>query len=601
MREFTTPGALTLASDDNVVAALFERAGRQAQAPAFARRQGTTFIPITLGAFAEQVRSIAAGFIGLGIEPGSAICLFSRTRYEFTVVDYAILAAGCLTVPIYETDSPEQVRWAASNSGAVAIVVETAELEKAVAAVADQLPALKHVFVIEASGLAELAAHGSGISPAEADARWQQLGHDQLASIVYTSGTTGLPKGCMLTHGNFIYEVRAIMAVEGELLTPDSATLMFLPLAHVLARVVQFACVTAGVQLGYATDIKHLTEELRMFPPTWIFSVPRVFEKVFAGARAQAGGGMKVKIFDRAAAVAIAMSEQRQAGRTSWLTKGEFALYDRLVYRRLREAMGGRVRWAISGGAPLRLRLGHFYDGLGLRVLEGYGLTETTAAATCNTPSHLRVGTVGRPLPGVSVRIADDGEVLLRGPVVFTGYFQNPQATGDALEPDGWFHTGDLGALDANGFLSITGRKKDLIITAGGKNVQPAELEEALQANPLVAQAIVIGDGKPFIAALVTLDREELPGLAKQLGHPVLPADQLVTSMATDPQVHASIQKTVDTANELVSRAESIREFRILSEELSVDGGELTATLKVKRAVVMTKFAGVVSSIYGDG
>lgn len=599
--EFTGPGAVEVAADDNVVAALFEREQREPKAKAFAVRHGDHYVDVELADFCAEVRALAAGIVGLGIEPGSAICIFSRTRYEFTVADYAVLAAGCITVPIYETDSSEQIVWAASNSHAVAIVIESPALKVEFDEAAPSLPDVRHVFVIDDQGFDTLKGAGQDVDPAAVEARWQAIGHDQVATIVYTSGTTGLPKGCAITHGNVMSETRNLAAAAPALFQPGNSTLAFLPLAHVLARVVQWCCVTNGVQMGYATSIKQLNEELRLFPPTMVVAVPRVFEKIFAGARAQAGGGLKAKLFDQAAAVSEAASRQREAGKVSFLTSVQFKAFDKLVYAKVRAALGGRLRWAISGGAPLGARLGHFFNGLGLEVLEGYGLTETTAGATGNVPDHMRIGTVGRPVPGVSVRIAEDGEVLLRGPVVFQGYWRNDVATKEAFEPDGWFHTGDLGSLDDGGYLTITGRKKDLIITAGGKNVQPAELEDRLQTNSIVGQVMVIGDAKPFIAALVTLDPDELRVWAAEHDKPAdLPAAQLVAELAADPDVKAFIQKTVDEANAQVSRAEGIREFRILPEELSVDGGELTPTLKVKRKVVMEKYAAQVASIYGS-
>jgi long-chain acyl-CoA synthetase len=599
MREYTAPETVTIADDFNVVSALFEREAREPDAKAFAIRDGDHFVDVTLGSFCDEVRVMAAGLVGLGIEPGSAICLFSHTRYEFTILDYAILAAGCVTVPIYESDSADQVKWVATNSGAVAIVVENTTLERNVDAVAADLPAVRHTLLIDGGGLDALRAAAKDVDPSEVEKRWKAITHDQLASIVYTSGTTGLPKGCVLTHGNFASEVGGVAVLMKALLNEQATTLMFLPLAHVLARVVQFACVTQGVQLGYS-GIATLTEELKLFPPTFLFAVPRVFEKVFNGARAQAGGGLKAKIFDRAADVSIAFSTQEQAGKVSAFTKVQHRLFDKLVYAKLRAAMGGKVRYAISGGAPLGVRLGNFFNGLGLQVLEGYGLTETTAAATVNTPDHLKIGTVGRPVPGTTIRIADDGEVLVQGGIVFGGYYANTEASADALQSD-WFRTGDIGELDADGFLTITGRKKDLIITAGGKNVQPAELEDRLQANPLVGMAMVVGDNKPFIAALVALDPDELRAWAKEHGKAVPEAPAaLVSALATDPEIRASVQKTVDEANRQVSRAESVREFRILSTELTVESGELTPSLKVKRKVVQDKFADVIASIYGS-
>lgn len=598
MREFTGPGAVKIADDDNVVAALFERAGREPHAEAFAVREGNTFRPITLEDFVADVRGLAAGLLGLGLDPGTRVCLFSKTRYEFTLLDYAILAAGCVTVPIYESDSADQVKWVAGNSGAAVIFIEDAALKKQFDSVAAELPECKHVFVIQNGDLDELRAHGQAVEPGDLDRRAGSITHDHLATLVYTSGTTGQPKGCMLTHGNLIFEVRQLGSIGRELFQERGTTLMFLPLAHILARVVQFGCVLLGVQVGYATGIGNLTEELPMFAPTWVFSVPRVFEKIYNGAEKKAGGGIKGKLFHQAVHAAVRSSRQREAGKVSALTKAQYAVYDKLVLSKIRAATGGKLRWAISGGAPLGERLGHFFNGLGMTVLEGYGLTETTAGATVNVPDFLRIGTVGRPIPGVAIRIEEDGEVLIKGGVVFKGYWANDDATAATMR-DGWLATGDLGSLDDAGFLRITGRKKDLIITAGGKNVQPAELEDAVQSNPLVSQCVVVGDARPFIAALVTLDPDELPGWAGRQGKPVLPADELMAALAEDPDLRAAIQPSIDEANQHVSRAESIREFRVLPRELTIEGGELTPTLKVKRNVVLKEFAGVIDGIYG--
>ena len=554
---------MKVAPDDNVVRALLARADREPGADAFAVRVGSAFEPIALGDFVADVRAAAAGFLGLGLEPGTRVCVFSRTRYEFTVLDFAILAAGCVMVPIYESDSADQVRWVVGNSQAAAILIEDAALRNQFDAVAADVPDCKHVFVIESGGIDELRARGQSVTSDDLDRRIGAIAHEHLATLVYTSGTTGQPKGCMLTHGNLIFEVRQVASVGAELFKDGGSTLMFLPLAHVLARVVQFTCVLLGVQIGYATGIGNLTEELPMFAPTWIFSVPRVFEKIYNGAQKAAGGGVKGRIFHEAARVAVQSSREREAGKSSIVTKVLHTGFDQLVYSKVRAATGGKLRWAISGGAPLGERLGHFFNGLGVTVLEGYGLTETTAAATVNTPDHLKIGTVGRPLPGVTLRIAEDDEVLIKGGVVFKGYWRNDEATA-AASIDGWLATGDLGSLDEEGFLRITGRKKDLIITAGGKNVQPAELEDAVQASPLVSQCVVVGDGRPFIGALVTLDPEELAGWAQRQGRPWLPAEQLIEQLAGDPTLRAAIQPSIDDANKLVSRAESIREFRVL-------------------------------------
>ncbi len=602
MQEYTTPGAVTVDPEDNVVAALFARAETEGGMPALAIRQGDSFQPISTAEAVASIRRLAAGLIALGIAPGSRIAIFSPSRIEFTLLDYAIWAAGCATVTIYESSSAEQVEWILGNSDSVALICSDESLRKTFESVAPNLPACEHVFVIDAGALEDLEELGSRITDDEVDARVRDITHDSLATLVYTSGTTGLPKGCELTHGNLVWEVRQVLVILDELFRPGDSTLMFLPLAHVLARLVQFASLTRGVTIGYSTGIKNLVEEMGLFSPTFVVSVPRVFEKVFNTARAQAeaGGGIKTRIFDRAVEVAIRYSRLRQSGEVSLPLRLQHLLFDRLVYGKLRAVFGGRLRFAISGGAPLGDRLGHFFDGVGVLVLEGYGLTETSAAATLNHPEAVRIGSVGQPIPGVGARIAEDGEILLRGGHVFRGYWKNAEATAEALEPDGWFHTGDLGDIDVDGFVTITGRKKDLIVTAAGKNVAPAVLEDRIRAHPLVSQAVVIGDGQPFIAALVTLDPEELPIWAEHHGRRVGPGDDLTAELIDDPDLRAEIQRAIDDANQAVSRAESVREFRILPRDLTAESGELTPTLKVKRQVVLERRADIIQDIFGS-
>jgi long-chain acyl-CoA synthetase len=599
MKEFIAPGEIEIAPTDNPLSAMLAREAEHPNAVAMAYRSGERFIEITIHEFADQVRKLAKGFIGMGIEPGSMIAIYCKTRREFTYLDYAIWAAGCVTVPIYESSAPQQVEWIVGNSGAAALICENAELKDRFDEVSGSLPDCKHVFVIDQNGMSDIKEHGTEVSDADLKARHSSIAHEDMATLVYTSGTTGRPKGCVITHGNFIWDVRQVVSTMPDLFLAGSSTLMFLPLAHILARVVQVGCVTEGVVLGYSTGIKNLVEELAMFPPTWVFAVPRVFEKVFNSAQAKATSRVQAAIFKRAADTAVEYSKQSRSGDVSKLTAVEHGLYDKLVYGKIRAAMGGNLKFSISGGAPLGDRLGHFFDGIGITILEGYGLTETTAAATLNTPDEMKIGTVGKAIPGSAVAIdPDDGEVLLKGRHIFDGYWKNDEASAEVLGDDGWFHTGDIGELDSEGYLRITGRKKDLIVTAGGKNVAPAILEDRLRAHRLVGRAVVIGDKQPFIAALITIDGEELPKWAhEQDKHTSDPAD-LLSELVDDPDLIASIQEAVNDANRVVSRAESIRTFRILPRQFSIETGELTPTLKVRRIIVLESYSRFVEEIY---
>ena len=594
MQTFTTPGEVTVDPSDNPVTALLARAEADPDYPALSYRDGDQFVDISTQEMADTVLELAAGIVALGIEPGSRISLFCSTRVEFTLLDYAIWTAGCATVTIYETSSAEQVQWIVGNSDSVALLCENEAMRKMYEGIADDLPACEQVLVIEDGALDHLKSLATDDSRAEVQRRIGDISHDDLATLVYTSGTTGRPKGCIITHSNFIWTIRSAESDLKDLFSPPERQLMFLPLAHIFARLAQAVCVSGGVTIGYSTGIPQLTEELSMFKPTWVFSVPRVFEKIYNGARQKAQADGRGAIFDRAANVAVDYSTGLQNGGPGLATRIQHALFDRLVYGKLRAVFGGQMTYAISGGAPLGSRLGHFFRGVGLVPLEGYGLTETTAAFSANTPHAIRIGSVGRPLPGSSVKIAEDGEILCKGGNVFSGYWKNDAATAEALEPDGWFHSGDLGEIDENGFISITGRKKEIIVTAAGKNVAPAVLEDRLRAAPLISQVMVIGDAQPFIAALVTLDEEALPAWAESNGKESESAEDL----AADPDLLAVVQSDIDEANKAVSRAESIRAFRILPDDLTVEGGELTPTLKVKRQIVEKKYEGVISDIY---
>jgi long-chain acyl-CoA synthetase len=524
----------------------------------------------------------------------------SRTRYEWTLIDYAVWAAGAVTVPIYETSSAEQVSWILADSGAVACFVETDAHRAVVTEVRAALPALEHLWQIDPSGeragaVDELVADGAAVPADEVAQRRQAVGADDLATIIYTSGTTGRPKGCVLTHRNMLSDITNAIPNLHSMFHEGASTLLFLPLAHSFARLIQIGVVQARAKMGHTADVKNLVADLQSFQPTFVLSVPRVFEKVYNTARQRAEADGKGTIFARAERAAIAYSRALDTGGPGMLLRAEHALFDKLVYGKLRAALGGRCQVAISGGAPLGERLAHFYRGIGITVYEGYGLTETAPASAANGDAGARIGTVGRPLPGVTVRIADDGEILIAGDHVFKGYWNNEAATAEALDADGWFHSGDIGELDDDGFLRITGRKKELIVTAGGKNVAPAVLEDRIRSHPLVSHCMVVGDRQPFIAALVTIDEEALPAWRKEHDKP---EDADVVALRDDQDLRAAIQSAVDEANKAVSKAEAVKVFRILPRDFAEATGELTPSLKVKRNVVMKEYADEIAAIY---
>ena len=561
---------------------------------AFSKPSSGTWVDVTNAEFLADVRALAKGLMATGVGLGERVAIMSKTRYEWTLTDFAVWTAGAVPVPIYETSSAEQISWIVSDAGCAALILETPTHAATLAEVRGDLTDLRDVWQIEAGGLEELMAAGGEITDEELEARRSQISRADTATVIYTSGTTGRPKGCQLTHDNFmaltentVERISVVVAAEG------ASTLLFLPLAHVFARFIQVLCVQAGARMGHTADIKNLLADFATFSPTFILSVPRVFEKIYNSAEQKAASEGKGKIFQTAAATAIAWSTALDDGKPGALLKAKHAVFDKLVYSKLRAAMGGKVAYAVSGGAPLGTRLGHFYRGIGLTVLEGYGLTETTAPATVNTPDLIKIGTVGPPLPGVSIQIADDGEILIKGNNVFSAYLNNETATNEVIV-DGWFHTGDIGELDHEGFLKITGRKKEMLVTAGGKNVAPAVLEDRLRAHPLVSQCIVVGDQKPFIGALITLDPEMLPSWARNNGLPGLSMDDA----RTNEVVHAELQKAVDDANKAVSKAESIRKFAVLPGDFTEDNGYLTPSLKLKRNVVMKDYASEVEALY---
>lgn len=594
LREYAVPALVATDPDKNLTDLVVDNAAQAPHAVLFSRPVGGRWQDVTAREFLAEVTALAKGLAAAGIQAGDRVGLMSKTRYEWTLTDFAIWFCGAVTVPIYETSSAEQVQWILSDSGAVAVVVETAAHAATVAEVRDSLTSLREVWTIEAGALEEVSLAGGDIADDEITARRATLKGSSIATIIYTSGTTGRPKGCELTHSNFIdLTANAAEKLADIVRVPGASTLLFLPLAHVFARFIQVLCVTCRARMGHTADVKNLLEDLAVFRPTFVLSVPRVFEKIYNSSEAKAEAGGKGRIFKQAALTAIAYSEALDGAGPSLLLRLRHAILDRLVYSKLRAALGGQVTYAVSGGAPLGARLGHFFRGIGVTILEGWGLTETTAPATVNTPERVKIGTVGRPLPGVAIRVADDGELLVKGVNVLLGYYNNPPATAEALE-DGWFHTGDIGEIDDEGFVKITGRKKEIIVTAGGKNVVPSLLEDRLRAHPLVSQTIVVGDQRPYVAALVTLDVEMLPTWLSNQGKE--PMD--VSSAAKDPAVRAEIQAAVDSANKAVSKAEAIRRFEVLDVDFTEAGGHLTPKLSLKRQVVMKEFAQEVDSLY---
>jgi long-chain acyl-CoA synthetase len=597
VREFSTPLTTEIPTTGNLTDDVVTNAREAAATVQFSRRPDgpdSAWEDVTTAEFLAEVTGVAKGLIAAGIEIGDRVALISKTRYEWTLFDYAIWFAGAVTVPIYETSSAEQVQWILGDSGARAVVAETTDHLARVREIRGDLDDLNHVWSITDNAVDTLTRLGGDISDEELERRRTTATPLDIATLIYTSGTTGRPKGCMLTHGNFMFELGVAVDELDRLFADQKAsTLLFLPLAHVFARIIQVGCIKSRTRLGHSADIKQLLPDLGQFKPTFILAVPRVFEKVFNTASQRATADGRGKIFDAAAETAIAYSRGIERGKIPMGVRAKHAVFDRLVYGKLRTALGGECQYAVSGGAPLGERLGHFYRGIGLVVLEGYGLTETTAALSANLPDATKIGTVGRPLPGTAVRVADDGELLFRGGQVMAGYWRNDAATAEVMESDGWFHTGDLGEVDDEGFVRITGRKKEILVTAGGKNVAPAVLEDRLRGHLLVDQCIVVGDGQPFIAALVTLDRDSLPAWAEQHGKS---AD--IGDLVDDPDLRAEIESAVEDANKAVSKAESIRKFTILPDEWTEEGGQLTPSLKLKRNVVMRECKDEVAALY---
>ncbi|MEV0993689.1 AMP-dependent synthetase/ligase [Nonomuraea sp. NPDC050202] len=579
MREYSVPVLVDVPASAGLADTVFRRAEQEPGAVVMRRKVGAGWPVVTAAEFRDQVVEVAKGLIAAGVEHGDRVALMSRTRYEWTLVDYAIWAVGGVTVPIYETSSVEQVRWILHDSEVKAAFVELDGHEEAVREAAPELKSLWRV-----DGTLETGE----VTAADVDERRKRVTSADLATVVYTSGTTGRPKGCRITHDNLLFTALNVLRgpLEPLFARKDPAALLFLPLAHIFARMIQVVLIEAGAVMAHTPNMKNVAPDLQDFQPTFLLGVPRVFEKVYNGAEQKAISGGKGKIFARAVDVAVAWSKAESSGGAPLGLRLQRAVFDKLVYSKLRAATGGRLSAAVCGGSALGDRLGHFFRGVGIEVFEGYGLTETSAPVSVNMPGANKIGTVGKPLPGVTLRIDGDGEILAKGRNVFPGYWKNDSATGDVIDADGWFHTGDIGELDADGYLRITGRKKEILVTAAGKNVAPGPLEDALRAHPLISQAMIVGDGRPFVAALITLDPEAVPAGAK------------VAELRADPKVQAEIQGAVDRANLSVSKAEQIKKFTILDVDITEESGHLTPTLKVKRSLVMRDFAKDIDELY---
>jgi len=597
LREYSIPALAEIPASANAADVVPRRAAEQPSAVMLRRKTADgTWSDVTAARFNEEVRGLAKGFIAAGVEAGDRIAIMSHTRYEWTLIDYALWTAGAVVVPIYETSSAEQAEWILANSEARAVIAETDQFAAMISDARDRLPALEHRWLLD-TDLPALTAGGADVASDALDSRAASRGAGDIATIIYTSGTTGRPKGCELTHENLLAAVRnAFLGPLASIHADGTAsTLLFLPLAHVFARVIEVGTIEAGIVLGHCQDMNDLLPDLSSFQPTFVLAVPRVFEKVYNGAEAKATAEGKGKIFARAASAAVAYSESLDASGPGLRLRAEHALFDRLVYGKLRAALGGHAEWAISGGAALAPRLGHFFRGIGVSVLEGYGLTETTAPVSVNRPDRQKIGSVGQPLPGVAVVIGDDGEILVRGKSIFPAYWHDEAATKDAFTADGYYATGDIGELDDEGFLTITGRKKEMIVTAGGKNVAPAVLEDRIRMHAIISQCMVVGDGRPFVGVLVTIDPEAFGPWKARHGKP---ADATVADLRDDPDLNAEVQAAVDDANKAVSRAESIRKFRILDGDFTQEQGHLSAKLGIKRAVLAKEFAAEIEAMY---
>ncbi|WP_150463116.1 AMP-dependent synthetase/ligase [Nesterenkonia ebinurensis] len=600
MKEYAIPAAVEVEQDLNITD-LLERQVAENPGNALFGRQLTPgeWTDVTAAEFRDDVVTLAKGLIAKGIEPGEKVAIMAATRYEWTLLDFAIWYAGAVTVPIYETSSPSQIAWIVQDSDVKLVFTETDSHAKAVdrAIIQEKLESVKELLTIEGEDLDELRSAGKDIPEEELESRRSAANLEDLATIIYTSGTTGKPKGCELTHGNFAELSLNALASLKEAININASTVLFIPLAHVFARFISVICVAAGARVGHTSDIKELVDDLGTFQPTFLLAVPRVFEKIYNAAMMKADADGKGSIFQKAAQTAIDYAKATQDGKPGLGLKLKHGLFDKLVYSKLRARMGGQVQYAVSGGSPLGARLGFFFKGIGLHVMEGYGLTETTAPLTVNTPSATKIGSVGQPLPGHAVRIDESGEILGKGICVFRGYRNRPDADEESFMEDGWFRTGDIGSLDSEGFLTITGRKKEILVTAAGKNVAPAQLEDQIRADAIVSQAVVVGDGRPFVAALITLDAETLPAWLESHG---IKPDTPVSELIEDQKIIDHVQSVVDKANESVSKAESIREFKLLESDFTIESGHLTPSMKIRRADIMKDYAEAVDSLYAE-
>ena len=592
------PGKIKVTDSMSIPWVMRNHAIDRAEKVVFERKSSiNTWVPVTWRQFYAEVRELARGLIAMGVQPNDHIAIMSHSRYEFALFDQAVWAVGAQLIPIYETDSTQQARWIIDDAHCRIAIAETRQLHDVLAPILNDVEHFETIHVIEEDAVDKISALGQPECDEEIDRRIDATTADDLATIIYTSGTTGLPKGARLSHRNLLH-----VAINGPLddglshiIGGYQRSLLALPMAHVFARFICIMSMYSGNVTGFAPDAKNLVTDIQSFKPTYILAVPRIFEKIYNAADAKAGRGLKLKLFRHYAKVAIKYSRALDTPEgPSLQLRAQHRAGDRLVYSTIRNLLGGDLANSISGGAPLGERLGHFFRGIGITVHEGYGLTETSAPTTVNTPDFIRIGSVGPAYPGCYVSIGEDGEILCKGDHVFREYNNNPEATAEAFTEDGWFHTGDLGRIDDDGFVYITGRKKELIVTAGGKNVAPAILEDRLRGHPLVSQVVVVGDQKPFIGALATLDSEMLPGWLRNHGLPEMSAKEA----AENPQVLAAIDRAIKRVNEAVSRAESIRKFRILPIDFTVANGYMTPSMKLKRAAVLRDFADDIEKIY---